>query len=126
MTRTEAILQYTKVVLLAALLLLAAHALTPVTHAQSSANGYSYTYVHTATSTVVAGAPAVLHAVTVNGGTGGAVTLYDDATACTVVAHVFGVIESTSTPVTVAYDAKLLRGLCVKTAAATDLTVTIR
>jgi hypothetical protein len=117
------------VVLLTALI--AALALFPrsIAHAQMppAANGV-YKYIATATTTTVKPTSGYLHTVTINGGTAGVVTLYDIAAAgCTgtPASGKFATIETigATNPVTLIYDLATVNGLCVVTAAATDVTV---
>lgn len=97
----------------------------PLVHAQDAfASGYSYKNITTAVNTQVATTPLLLHTVTINGGTTGAVTLYDNASSCATTK--LGTIQAATAPVTLTYDIQLKNGLCVTTAAATDLTVTVR
>lgn len=124
MTRQETVLQYTKMILLAIIMVIALGRSTQVVHGQGFAgSGYGYTYIHTATSTQVSTIGQILHTITINGGTGGTVTLYDNSSCATTP---IGVIASTTAPVTLVYDLQLKTGLCITTAAATDLTVTTR
>ena len=91
-----------------------------------SPNGGQYAYITTATTTVVRNGFGYLNLVSVNGGTGGTVTLYDVASSgCTgtPASGKFATIASTSTPVSMFYEISVKNGLCVVTAAATDVTV---
>jgi hypothetical protein len=92
-----------------------------------AANG-NYKYISTATTTMVRPTSGYLHTVTINGGTAGVVTLYDIAGAgCTgtPASGKFATIEAigATNPVTLVYDLATVNGICVVTAAATDLTV---
>jgi hypothetical protein len=92
-----------------------------------AANGV-YKYIATATTTTVKPTSGYLHTVTINGGTAGVVTLYDIAAAgCTgtPASGKFATIETVgaTNPVTLIYDLATVNGLCVVTAAATDVTV---
>jgi hypothetical protein len=114
---------FTLAIMAAILFILVCGVTTP--RAQDAfANGYTYTHVSTATSTQVASISQLLHTVVVNGGTTGAVTLYDNASACS--GTVIGTIQAATAPVTLDYDIQLKNGLCVVTAAATDITVSTR
>jgi hypothetical protein len=96
-----------------------------VVHAQAP-NGAQYLWIHTATTTVVRNGVGYLNAVTINGGTGGAVTLYDIASSgCTgtPASGQFATIASATAPVSLIYNISTKNGLCVVTAAATDVTV---
>jgi hypothetical protein len=93
------------------------------------ASNAGFKYIATATTTTVKPAPGFLHSVTINGGTAGVVTLYDiTGTGCTgtPASGKFATIETigATNPVTLTYDLATLNGICVVTAAATDLTVT--
>lgn len=86
-----------------------------------------FLHIKTATTTTVSAQAGVLMTVTINGGTTGAVTVYDIAPAsCTgtpAAASAIGVIQAVTVPITLTYNAIILNGVCVLTAAATDLTV---
>src|ERR1700685_85493 len=95
--------------------------------AQGSANA-QYLWIHTGTTTTVKAASGFINTLTLNGGTPGVVTLYDiGGVGCTGTpgSGPFATIEAiTSTnPTTLSYQLKLNNGLCIVTAAATDLTV---
>lgn len=96
----------------------------PVEAQLAAANGFTYAHISTATSTVVKGAPGILHTVTLNGGTFGGVTIYDNATACS--GTVIATIATVTAPLSLHYDLQAQNGVCVTTAAATDVTVTVR
>ena len=92
-----------------------------------SSNG-NYAYIASATTTTVKPTNGYLHTVTINGGVAGAVTLYDIAGGgCTgtPASGKFATIETigATNPVTLIYDLATKNGICVVTAAATDLTV---
>lgn len=96
--------------------------------AQQFANN-RYLYISTATTTTVKAQSGFLHSVTINGGTAGVVTLFDIGSAgCTGTpgSGKFATIEviSATNPTTLTYNLMTNNGLCVLTAAATDLTVT--
>ena len=85
----------------------------------------SFTHISTATNTLVKASSGILHTITVNGGTAGAVTIVDTSVAACTGGTTIGVTASVgATPVTLTYDAKTANGICITTAAATDLTVT--
>jgi hypothetical protein len=97
--------------------------------AQMPAANSQYLYISTATTTPVKAQAGFLLSVTINGGTAGVVTLYDiGSTGCTGTpgSGKFATIETigATSPVTLTYNLRTLNGLCVVTAAATDLTVT--
>ena len=92
------------------------------------ASNASYVYINTATTTIVRANGGFLHVITINGGTAGVVTLYDIGSAgCsgTPASGKFATIETigTTNPVSLLYDLQTRNGICVVTAAATDLTV---
>lgn len=78
------------------------------------------TNISTATTTVVSARPCCLKRVTINGGTMGAVTIYDNASAAsgTLVATIAAPLPGD----TFEYEADLVNGCVIVTAAATDLT----
>ena len=98
-------------------------------HAQNvPTSSASYKYISSATTTTVKPALGFLHTVTINGGTAGIVTLYDIAgVGCTgtPASGKFATIETigATNPTTLTYDLEVQNGLCVVTAAATDVTV---
>lgn len=93
-------------------------------------HGYSKKYINSATTTNVIGnasdASCVLHTITINGGTAGTVTVYDDSNGGTTAARRMAIIETigATNPVTLIYDAIMNNGITIVTAAATDVTVT--
>jgi hypothetical protein len=95
--------------------------------AQSSTN--SYKYIVTATTTTVTAQGSTLVSITINGGTVGAVSLFDIGSAgCTgaPASGAFGVIVAlaANTARTLTYNLRVKNGICVVTAQATDVTVT--
>jgi hypothetical protein len=93
------------------------------------ASNAAYAYIATATTTIVRGNGGFLDTVTINGGTAGVVTLFDIGSAgCTgtPASGKFATIEtiSATNPVTLFYNLQTKNGICVLTAAATDITVT--
>lgn len=93
------------------------------------ASNSSYVYIATATTTVVRGNAGFLNTITINGGTAGVVTLYDIASSgcvSTPASGKFATIETigATNPVSLIYNLQTKNGICVVTAAATDLTVT--
>lgn len=118
-----------KLLLASLFALLVAVFFVPVRGQAPPASNAHYLYIHTAATTIVRGNGGGLHAVTINGGVAGAVTLYDIGSAgCTGTpgSGKFAVIETigATNPVTLLYDLQTANGICVVTAAATDLTVT--
>jgi hypothetical protein len=90
--------------------------------------GFTYKHISTATSTQMKTTPGTLHTVTIgNNGTPGTVTVIDSSTNCsggTTIAVVAALAATGATTLT--FDAATVNGLCVVTAAATDVTVTYR
>jgi hypothetical protein len=133
MTKHETFVQYLKIGLLGLILTLglAAWDLTsrmPKVEAQLAAqSGFQYTHISTATNTLIKTASATLHTVVINGGTAGAVSVFDaTAAACTGGSTVAIIATSTVSSETLAYDIQTTNGLCVTTAAATDVTISWR
>jgi hypothetical protein len=96
--------------------------------AQGTQPNFQFAYINTGTTTTVSAQASYLHTVTLNGGTPGVVTLFDTtAVLCTGTPSTgkFAAIEATSAtnPTTLTYDLKTTKGICVVTAAATDVTV---
>ncbi len=123
----ERTIQITKIVLLTALLVLGAVWYLNGTHtalAQAAA-GYKFVHIASATNTQVqATSVGTLHTITVNGGTAGAVTIVDTTAANCTGGSTIGIIgTSTVFPSTATYDLQTTNGLCISTAAATDVTV---
>jgi len=108
-------------------LVLVAHFLPPrPVHAQGGLG--TKVYISTATTTTVLPGVGFLDRVTFNGGTGGVVTLYDIAAAgCsgTPASGKFAAVMAATQPVTLDYGFEMKNGLCVVTAAATDLDVVV-
>lgn len=99
-----------------------------VARAQGTANA-QYLYIVSATTTTVDAQAGFLQTVTINGGVAGTITLYDIAgPGCTgtPASGKFGIIEAigATNPTTLIYNLKTKNGLCIVTAAATDITVT--
>lgn len=90
--------------------------------------GFAFRHISTATNTQMKSTPGTLHTVTVNGGTAGVVTVVDTSASNCSGGTTLAVIETigTTNPVTLTYDAATANGLCVTTAAASDVTVTFR
>jgi hypothetical protein len=89
----------------------------------------NYKYISTATTTTVLAQSGYLYSITINGGTAGVVTLFDvTGASCTGTpgSGKFATIETigSTNPVTLTYNTRVNSGICVVTAAATDLTVT--
>lgn len=88
----------------------------------------NYKYIASATTTTVLAQPGYLYSVTINGGTAGVVTLFDvTGASCTGTpgGGKFATIETiaATNPTTLTYNVHVLNGICIVTAAATDLTV---
>jgi hypothetical protein len=82
----EKYLQYAKVVLLYAILCCCVWAIGTKTaatvHAQlGGTSGFAFKHISTATNTQEASATVILHTITINGGTAGAITVKDTAAA---------------------------------------------
>ena len=130
MSKHETVIQYVKTILLAAILCFAVWNIsgTPPVHAQLAAqSGFQFTHITTATNTLIKTASATLHTVVINGGTAGAVSVFDATAANCSGGTTIGIIAtSTVSSESLAYDIQTTNGLCVTTAAATDVTVTWR
>lgn len=89
---------------------------------------FAYSHITTATTTDLSqSAGAFLHSVTINGGTAGAVTVYDDTTSGTTTPIAVIAAAAAATPAgTKTYNVALTAGLQIVTAAATDVTVAYR
>jgi hypothetical protein len=128
MSKQEVRIQWAKIILLAALVVIAGVVglrPSPV-HAQlAGAGGFKYVSISTATCTTVASAPAMLGTITITGGTGGTITVYDNASACsgTIIA---GPILAVTAPVTLSPLVQSTAGISVTTAAATDVTIGVK
>jgi hypothetical protein len=95
---------------------------------QAQGSGHQGKHVATATTTPVKDGLSFLNSITINGGTPGVITIYDiAASGCTGTpgSGTIAAIEaiSATAPVTLFYDIKLTNGVCIVTAAATDLTL---
>ena len=89
---------------------------------------FSYSHITTATTTDLSqNAGAFLHAVVINGGTAGAVTVYDDTTGGTTTPIAVIAAAAAATPAgSRVYNCAMTAGLQIVTAAATDVTVIYR
>lgn len=89
----------------------------------SSLQTYNYKNITTATTTVVAKGPGILHTLAINGTVASAITLYDNTVAAA------PIIATISQPLvnatTLTYDVRFTTGLTVVTAGASDITVSI-
>lgn len=91
--------------------------------APQSPSGNAYTHIATATSTQIKSAPGTLHALTVNTTAAGTITIFDN-TACS--GPVIAILAASVATATYLYDVAFTTGLCVTTAAASDVTVSSR
>lgn len=117
------------VLLIASFTFLRSCASTPVFAQNPPASNASFSYINTATTTIVRGNAGFLDTVTINGGTAGVITLYDIASSgcvSTPASGKFATIETigATNPVSLIYNLQTKNGICVVTAAATDVTVT--
>ena len=88
---------------------------------------FLYNHITTATTTDVSSTGAFLHAVVINGGTAGAVTVYNNTTgATTSPIAVIGAATAILPGGTKFYNCEMPNGIQVATAAATDVTVIYR
>lgn len=97
--------------------------------AQNNVSRYNYTPISTATSLSIATKPTELHSITINGGTAGTVTIVDSTSATCSGGTTIATIAALGTGVTnetLTYDVLTQNGLCITTAAATNLTVSWR
>jgi hypothetical protein len=81
---------------------------------------YNYTNITAADNTIIKTSPGMIAGLVVNGGTMGAITVYDNTTCgtgtiATIAAPTAGMIWPAG--------ANTIRGLCIRTAAAMDITV---
>lgn len=90
--------------------------------------GFSSKHISTATNTQIKATPGVLHTIVINGGTAGAVTVVDTSAANCTGGTTLAVIQSAAagTVPSLTYDVATVNGLCITTAAATDITVSWR
>jgi hypothetical protein len=87
--------------------------------------GKNYTYIVTATTTVVKLGRGNMHTITVNGGATGTITMYDNTAGSGTVIGIIAV-PATFTPFTLTYDIQFNTGLTIVTSAATNITVSTR
>lgn len=80
------------------------------------------THISGAATTVVSSTPCKLHTLVINTTPGGAITLYDNASAA-VAGDAFAVFAATSALGTYLYDVDLTKGLVIVTASTGDITV---
>ncbi len=81
----------------------------------------NYTYISTATTTVCRSTSGKLHTITVQGGTGGTIIGYDNASAGA--GTIVFSFDSTNALASYHFDINLIKGLTIVTGAATKLTV---
>jgi hypothetical protein len=101
---------------------------TKPVHAQLAASsGFNYNHISTAVNTQVSSGSVTLHNIMVNGGTAGVVTVVDTTAANCTGGVTIGIIAATTAQgQSYTYDLQTKNGLCITTAAATDLTVDFR
>lgn len=132
MSRHETFIQYAKIILLGAILCFAFWEVgtrPPATEAQLAASGgFQYKHISTATNTQEASASVILHTIVINGGTAGAITVKDTTASDCSGGSTIAVIATLtgSSAQTLSYDLQTASGLCLTTAAATDVTVSYR
>jgi len=132
MSRHETYLQWSKIILLSAILALAVWNFSnrpPTVSAQLAASsGFQSKHISTATNTPEASASVILHTIVINGGTAGAITVKDTSAADCSGGTTIAVIATLtgSSAQTLSYDLQTVNGLCLTTAAATDVTVSYR
>jgi hypothetical protein len=81
---------------------------------------YNYTNITAADNTIIKASPGMIAGLVVNGGTMGAITIYDN-TACGT--GTIATIASPTAGMIWPAGANTIRGLCIRTAAAMDITV---
>lgn len=87
---------------------------------------FSYLTINTAATTVIKGSAGFIHAITIVGGTAGAITVYDNTSGSgTTIIPTF-TPGAVSVPVTIILDEVFGTGLTIVTAAATILNVSYR
>jgi hypothetical protein len=87
-----------------------------------SENKFEYTHIAGAKTTQVAtGGALTLHYITVNKTDAGAITIYDEAAGATTTT--VAILQASVLPGTFRYDAMMLKGIQIVTAAASDLTI---
>jgi hypothetical protein len=130
-SKYEKFLQWAKIVLLAAILCFTVWSVgtrPPVEAQLAASSGFQFKHISTATNTPEASATVILHTIVINGGTAGAITVKDTAAADCSGGTTIAVIATLtgSSAQTLAYDLQTSTGLCLTTAAATDVTVSYR
>lgn len=83
----------------------------------------NYTYIVTATTTVVKTGAGLLHTITVEGGTTGTIIVYDNTAASGTIIASF---STTNAMATYTFDVSFATGCTVVTSAATQLTISVR
>jgi hypothetical protein len=132
MSTHEKYLQYAKVLLLTAILAFCAWSVgnhPPSVSAQLGASsGFSFAHITTAVNTQVSAGQVTFHTLVINGGTAGAITVVDTSAANCTGGKTIAVIATLTgaSAATLAYDIQTVNGLCITTAAASDVTVTFR
>jgi hypothetical protein len=81
---------------------------------------YNYTNITASDNTIIKASPGMLAGMVVHGGTMGAITVYDNTTCSS------GTIATIASPVAgqiIPFGVNTIRGLCIRTAAAMNITV---
>jgi hypothetical protein len=86
-------------------------------------NRFTGAYISTATTTTLKTSAGVLRSITVNGGTAGAITIYDNTAAS---GDIIAAFDSTNALATYTFDREFATGLTIVTAAATKVSVSYR
>jgi hypothetical protein len=81
---------------------------------------YNYTNITASDNTIIKASPGMIAGLVVNGGTMGAITIYDNTTCGT---GTIATIASPTTGMIWPAGANTIRGLCIRTAAAMNITV---
>jgi hypothetical protein len=130
MSRHETIIQYCKTILLLAILCFAVWNVSSNPHSVNAqlaaSSGFNYSHIATNTNTLVKSAGGTLHNVTVNTTAAGAITIFDASAANCTGGTTIAILPSSVAVGNYNYDLQFTNGLCVTTAAASDITVTSR
>jgi hypothetical protein len=92
----------------------------------TSPKGNTFTHINSATNTQIKSVAGTFHSITINTTAAGAVTIVDTSVANCTGGTTIAVFAASATIGTYTYDVGFTNGLCITTAAASDITVSAR
>ena len=125
----ETIVQWTKIVLLTAILALAVWSFSnrpPVEAQLAAASGFNYNHITTATNTLAKSSNGTFHDLVVNTTAAGTITIVDTSAANCSGGTTIAVLPASAVVGDYIYDIQVINGLCVTTGGTPDITITWR